>query len=131
MEYSRDVMPRLLGLVLPLLMLTAQPAAAAVLNAKSLACGGTGPQSGSIAVSEKAGNLTLKFKGANLTPAEAVTCGYTCGMVFTNGPEVACGTVGANGKFSGKIELPVAVCFGFIPFFNTPTTGKCVPSTVP
>jgi hypothetical protein len=123
---------RLLGLVLPLVTLAAQPATAAlVLNAKSLACGGTGPQSGAIAVTEKAGTLTLKFKGADLVPGQAVTCGYTCGMVFTSGPEVACGTVGANGKLSSKIDLPLAVCFGFIPFFNTPNTGKCVPSTVP
>jgi hypothetical protein len=100
-------------------------------NAKSLACGGTGPQSGSIAVTEKGGMLTLKFKGTSLVPAEAATCGYTCQMVFTSGPEVSCGTVGANGKFSGKIELPLTTCFGFIPFFNTPSTGKCVPSTVP
>ena len=75
--------------------------------------------------------LTLKFKGTSLVPAEAATCGYTCQMVFTSGPEVSCGTVGANGKFSGKIELPLTTCFGFIPFFNTPSTGKCVPSTVP
>ena len=119
-------------LVLPLAILAAQPATAGlILNAKSLACGGSGPQSGSIAVTEKAGVLTLKFKGEDLVPGQSATCGYTCGMVFTGGPEVACGTVGANGKLSSKIELPLAVCFGFIPFFNTPNTGKCVPSTVP
>jgi hypothetical protein len=119
-------------LALPVLLLAAQRATAgSILNAKSLACGGTGPQSGSIAVTEKGGVLTLKFKSTNLVPAEAVTCGYTCQMVFTSGPEVSCGTVGASGKFSGKIELPLATCFGFIPFFNTPSTGKCVPSTVP
>jgi len=123
---------RLIVLMVPLVTLAARPATSAlVLNAKSLACGGTGPQSGAIAVTEKAGMLTLKFKGADLVAGEAATCGYTCGMVFTSGPEVACGMVGANGKLSSKIELPLAVCFGFIPFFNTPTTGKCVPSTVP
>jgi hypothetical protein len=123
---------RLVVLVVPLVMLPAQPATAAlVLNAKSLACGGTGPQNGAIAVTEKGPVLTLKLKGQDLTPGEAVTCGYTCGMVFTNGPEVACGTVDANGKWSSKFDLPLTVCFGFIPFFNTPTTGKCVPSTVP
>jgi hypothetical protein len=52
-------------------------------------------------------------------------------MVFTSGPEVPCGTVGASGRFAGKIELPLGMCFGFIPFFNTPTTGKCVPSAMP
>ena len=123
---------RTAALVLALVMLAAQPAAAgSVLNAKVLACGGSGPQSGSIAVTEKAGMLTLKFKGANLFPGQAVTCGYTCTMVFTNGPEVPCGTVGDNGKFSGKIELPTVTCFGFIPFFNTPNTGKCVASAIP
>jgi hypothetical protein len=117
---------------LALMMLAAQPAwAGLIVNAKSLACGGTGPQSGAISVKEKAGVLTLKFKAENLTPGQAVTCGYTCGMVFTNGPEVPCETVGANGKWSSSIELPLTTCFGFIPFFNTPTTGKCVPSTVP
>ena len=119
-------------LVLSLVMLAAQPAAAGtLLKTKSLACGGSGPQRGSIAVSEKDGTLTLKFKGEDLFPGQAATCGYTCGMVFTNGPELACGTVGDNGKLSAKIELPLLTCFGFIPFFNTPNTGKCVPSTVP
>jgi hypothetical protein len=123
---------RLAVLVLPLVMLVTQPAmAGSVLTAKSLACGGSGPQSGSITVTEKNAVLTLKFKGEDLVPGQAVSCGYTCGMVFTNGPEVSCGTVGANGKLSSKVELPLAVCFGFIPFFNTPSTGKCVPSTVP
>jgi hypothetical protein len=119
-------------LVLPIVVLAVQTATAgSVLNAKVLACGGTGPQSGSIAVTEKGGTITLKFKGVALVPAESVTCGYTCGMVFTSGPEVPCGTVGANGKFSSKIDLPLGTCFGFIPFFNTPSTGKCVPSTLP
>jgi hypothetical protein len=119
-------------LVLPLVMLAARSATAAtVMTAKDLACGGTGPQSGSIAVSERAGVLTLRIRGANLTPGEAVTCGYTCGMVFTGGPVVPCGTVAANGRVSGKVEITESVCFGFIPFFNTPTTGKCVPSAIP
>ena len=123
---------RLIVLVLPLVILAEGPAAAALLlNSKSLACGGTGAQRGSIAASEKSGVLTLKLKAEDLVPAEAVTCGYTCGMVFTSGPEVSCGMVGPSGKWSGKIDLPLAVCFGFIPFFNTPSTGKCVPSTVP
>jgi hypothetical protein len=123
---------RLIVLALPLLMLPVQPAAARlILKTKSLACGGTGPQSGSIAVTERAGVLTFRLKGQDLVAGQAVTCGYTCGMVFTGGPEVACGTVGTNGKFSSKLEFPLAVCFGFIPFFNTPSTGKCVASTVP
>jgi len=123
---------RLAVLVLPLVILAAQAATAApVLSAKSLACGGSGPQNGSIAVTERGGVLTLRFRAADLVPGQAASCGYTCGMVFTSGPEVSCGTVGANGRFSSKVELPVAVCFGFIPFFNTPSTGKCVPSTVP
>lgn len=123
---------RLAVLVLPLAVLIARPATAKqVLTAKSLACGGTGKQSGSISVTEKRGVLTLKGKGENLVPGQAVTCGYTCGMVFTAGPELACGTVAPNGRWKGKIELPLAVCFGFIPFFNTPNTGKCVASTVP
>jgi len=123
---------RLAILIIPLATIVAQPAAAAsVLSAKSLACGGTGPQSGSITVTQKNGVLTLKLKGENLVAGQAVTCGYTCGMVFTNGPVVSCGSIDSKGKFSAKVELPVAVCFGFIPFFNTPTTGKCVPSTVP
>jgi hypothetical protein len=105
--------------------------AATVLSARTLACGGTGPQKGSIAVAERKGTLTLRLSGSGLVPGQAVSCGYTCGMVFATGPKVPCGTVGANGRFAGKIELPAATCFGFIPFFDTPTTGKCVPSTVP
>jgi hypothetical protein len=123
---------RLTALVFVLVILAAQPAAAAlVLKAKSLACGGTGPQAGRISVTERAGVLTLKFKSENLGAGQAVTCGYTCGMVFMSGPEVSCGTIGTNGKWTSKIEMPVTVCFGFIPFFNTPNTGKCVASTVP
>jgi hypothetical protein len=123
---------RLTVLLASLVVLAGQPAmAASVLTAKSLACGGSGPQSGSITVTERTGTLTLKLKADQLVPGQAVSCGYTCGMVFTNGPEVPCGAVGANGKWSSRIDLPLAVCFGFIPFFNTPSTGKCVPSTVP
>lgn len=123
---------RLMVLIFALTMVAAPPATARlVLTAKSLACGGTGAQRGSIGATEKNGVLTLKFKGEELVPGQQISCGYTCGMVFINGPEVSCGTVGANGKFSSKIELPLAVCFGIIPFFNTPTTGKCVASTVP
>jgi hypothetical protein len=123
---------RLAVLLLSVVIFAARSATAGlVLNAKSLACGGSGPQSGRIGVTEKAGVLSLKFKAKDLVPGQTVTCGYTCGMVFTSGPEVSCGTVGESGSFSGKIELPLTVCFGFIPFFNTPTTGKCVPSTVP
>jgi hypothetical protein len=118
--------------VLSLVILTASTAIAAqVLSAKSLACAGSGPQSGSIAATERAGVLTLTFRGAELVPGQAITCGYTCGMVFTNGPVVSCGTVGSNGKFVAKIALPHLTCVGFIPFFNTPSTGKCVPSTTP
>jgi hypothetical protein len=51
--------------------------------------------------------------------------------VFTNGPELPCGTVGASGRFTAKVELPAGVCFGFVPFFDTPTTGECVPSITP
>jgi hypothetical protein len=122
---------RLTVLAIVLMMVATPATARLVLTAKSLACGGTGAQSGSIGATEKNGVLTLKFKGEDLVPGQQISCGYTCGMVFTNGPEVSCGTVGANGKFSSKIELPLAVCVGIIPFFNTPTTGKCVPSTVP
>ena len=122
---------QLVVVILSLVMLAAQPATAGlVLNGKSLACGGTGPQSGQITVTERDGLLTLILKGKDLVAGQAVTCGYTCGMVFTSGPEVACGTIGANGKWSSKIQLPLATCFGFIPFFK-PSTGKCVPSTVP
>jgi len=98
------------------------------MTAKSLVCGGSGPQNGSIAVSERAGVLTLSFKATGLVPGQPVTCGNTCGMVFTNGPQVACGIVGDNGKFTAKVRLSSRLCFGFIPFFDTPTTGKCVPS---
>jgi hypothetical protein len=123
---------RIVSLVLSLVMLTAMAASAAqVMSAQSLACAGSGPQSGSIAVTERAGVLGLRVRGAGLVPGQAVTCGYTCGMVFTGGPVVPCATVAANGKFTAKIALPVGVCFGFIPFFDTPSTGKCVPSTVP
>lgn len=117
---------------LSVVTLTAGPATAAqVLSARSLACGGSGPQNGSIAVTERAGVLTLRFRAAGLVPGQAVTCGYTCGMVFTSGPAVPCGTVTASGRFAAKIELPLGTCFGFIPSFTTPTTGKCVPSTTP
>lgn len=75
--------------------------------------------------------LTLRFRGAGLVPGQAVTCGHTCGMVFTSGPEVSCGTVGASGSFAARIDLPRGTCFGFIPFFTTPTTGRCGPSTTP
>jgi hypothetical protein len=123
---------RVAVLVLSVMLFAARSGTAGlVLNAKSLACGGTGQQSGRIGVTEKAGVLSLKFKAEDLVAGQAVTCGYTCGMVFASGPEVSCGTVTAKGTFSGKIELPLVVCFGFIPFFNTPTTGKCVPSTLP
>lgn len=120
------------ALVSSVLILTAAAASAAqVLSARSLACGGTGPQSGSIAVTDRAGVLTLKFRGDGLVPGQAITCGHTCGMVFTAGREVPCGTVGASGKFAARIELQRGTCFGFIPFFTTPTTGRCVPSTTP
>jgi hypothetical protein len=119
-------------LMVSVVILTARVASAAqVLSSRSLACVGTGPQNGSIAVTERGGVLTLRFRGADLVPGQAITCGHTCGMVFTNGPEVSCGTVGANGRFAARIELPRGICFGFIPFFTTPTTGKCVPSTAP
>jgi hypothetical protein len=119
-------------LMLPALILTAHSASAAsILTAKSLICAGSGPLGGSIAVAERNGTLTLRVKGTSLVPGQAVTCGYTCGMVFTTPTEGFCGTVGANGRFSGRIDLGARLCFGFIPFFNTPSTGKCVPSVVP
>jgi hypothetical protein len=128
----RKSIRRFAVLVLPLALLTARAATAApVLSARSLACGGTGPQSGSIAATERAGVLTLRFRAAGLVPGQPVTCGHTCGMVFTGGPAVSCGTVGANGRFAARVDLPLGVCFGFIPFFDTPTTGKCVPSAMP
>jgi hypothetical protein len=120
------------GGVLALTMLAAPPVIARqVSKAGMLACGGTGPQQGTITVTEKDAVLKIKVKGQGLAPGQSATCGYTCGMVFASGPEVFCGTVNDNGKLSGTIELPLATCFGFIPFFNTPTTGKCVGSTVP
>jgi hypothetical protein len=129
---QESVRERLAVLALSLAVLAAVPAAAApVLGAKQLACGGSGAQSGSIAVSRSRGVLTLRLRGSNLVPGQPVRCGYTCGQVFTTGPDVPCGTVAANGRLSARIDLPVNVCFGFIPFFSTPTTGKCVGSTVP
>jgi hypothetical protein len=123
---------RLSTFVLAVAIVAAQTAAAAPLvSAKSLACGGTGPQAGSLSASMRNGLLTIKGKGQGLTPGEAVACGYTCGQVFTSGPQLNCGTVGTNGKWSGRVDLSVPpVCFGFIPFFLTPTTGKCVASVV-
>jgi len=119
------------ALSLVLVALTGQGAAAAqILSAKSLACGGTGPQSGSIAVSERLGVVTLKVRASGLVPGQPVTCGYTCGMVFTGGPSAPCGTVAASGRFTGTVQLPLGACFGFISFFSTPTTGKCVPSAI-
>lgn len=118
-------------LVLALLALTSRAATAAqVVTAKSLACGGTGPQDGSITASERNGVVTVKARGAGLAPGQPVTCGYTCGQVFTSGPAGSCGTVGASGRFTGTVQLPLGTCFGFIPFFSTPTTGKCVPSAL-
>ena len=38
---------------------------------------------------------------------------------------------GRQREGSGTVELPLVTCSGFIPFFNTPTTGKCVPSALP
>jgi hypothetical protein len=128
----RVVTVGILPLLLPLLLLAAPPATAdLLLKAKSLACGGTGPQEGYITASERDGVVKLQVKGVGLVPGQAATCGYTCGLVFTSGPVVACGTVNAKGTLDSTVQLPFATCFGFIPFFNTPTTGKCVASTVP
>jgi hypothetical protein len=127
-----DPRRRLLLFVLALVSSAAEVASAAqVLTAKSLACAGSGPQAGSISASEREGILTLRFQGSGLVPGAGVACGFTCGMIFTNGPRVSCGTVAANGRFSAKVEIPFGTCVGFIPFFDTPSTGKCVPSAIP
>src|SRR6185436_16350809 len=64
---------RLALLVLPLAILAAQPASAAlVLKAKSLACGGTGAQRGSLSVSARSGVLKFKLKGQELVSGQAV-----------------------------------------------------------
>jgi len=55
-------------------------------------------------------------KADGLVPGQAATCGYSCGQVFSAGPAAPCGTVGAPGRLTGTIELPLATCFGFIPF---------------
>lgn len=122
---------RCLLVALAIVSVTGRAATAAqVLSTKSLACGGTGEQGGSITVSERAGNVTLKVRASGLVPGQPVTCGYTCGMVFTNGPSAPCGVVASSGRFTGTVELSLGACFGFIPFFSTPTTGKCVPSAI-
>lgn len=95
----RRTVLRFTALVSSVVILTAAAASAAqVLSARSLACGGTGPQSGSIAVTDRAGILTLKFRGAGLVPGQAIICGHTCGMVFTAGREVPCGTSAPAGS---------------------------------
>lgn len=68
--------------------------AAQVLSAKSLACGGTGAQSDSIVATERAGNVVLEIRASGLIPGQPVTCGYTCGVVFTNGPSAPRGVSG-------------------------------------
>lgn len=121
----------LLGALAAAVLLPAPASAKQLLKAKTLACGGSGPQQGDITATTQNGLLRIKVKGEDLTPGENATCGYTCGMVFTGGPTVPCGTVSPSGRLVATIEVPVTVCFGFIPFFNTPTTGKCVASTIP
>ncbi len=121
----------LLGALAAALLVPAPASARQLLKAKTLACGGSGPQKGDITATESNGVLKIKVKGENLVPGQNATCGYTCGMVFTSGPVVACGTVSPSGRLTATVELPIATCFGFIPFFNTPTTGKCVASTIP
>lgn len=125
-------MRRLVIMTLPLVISTAQPAAAGlVINAKSIVCGGSGPLEGSITVKEKDTVLTLKYKGKGILPGQAVVCGYFCQAVFSNEHSTGCGTVDEKGKVSAKIELPQINCFGFIPFFRTGTTGSCVPAIPP
>ena len=118
-------------LFLPVVLLAASPATAAmVMSAKSFFCGGTGPEKARVTVSESDSLLTFRFTGRDLAPSEAVTCGYRCSEL---GLDVSgsCGAVDRSGRWSGKIVLPRAFCWGFVPFFNTGSHGSCLPSTFP
>ena len=119
-------------LALAVVVLAAQPAAAGtVMNAKSFFCGGTGPETASVNVTERNGVLTFRFTGQDLTPMEAVTCGYRCGE-FGDDVTGACGTTGPGGRWSGKIQLvPTQLCWGLVPVFLTGSHGACMPSVFP
>jgi hypothetical protein len=101
-----------------------------VVNAKGLLCGGSGPQAGSIAVAGGDAGLTLRFKAKDLTPFESVRCGYECGFIGTR-VDLPCGTVDPGGRWSHRLEVPTALCWGFLPFFTTGSTGSCMPGTAP
>jgi hypothetical protein len=114
-----------------LLGLTAQLAVAgSVVTAKGILCGGSGPHPGSIAVTGSDSGLTLKFRVKDLTPFQAVRCGYECAFIGTR-VDVPCGMVDQSGRWSHRLERPTAVCWGFLPFFNTGTTGSCMSGTAP
>jgi hypothetical protein len=104
--------------------------ASSVVNAKGILCGGSGPHAGSIAVAGGDSGLTLKFKAKDLTPFESVRCGYECGFIGTR-VDVPCGMVDESGRWSHRLERPTAICWGFLPFFTTGTTGSCMPGTAP
>jgi len=118
-------------LALPLAILARPAAAGLVLKAKSLVCGGSGPAIASVAVTARDAVVTLKFKAKELVANETVMCGFFCNAVGSGGVELPCGTVDENGKWSNSLEQPQSLCYGFIPFFNTGSTGVCVPSTAP
>lgn len=122
---------RMVVLVSLLLAATASLAVAgSVVQAKRLLCGGTGPQAGSITATDGAAGMTLRFKAKDLTPLQSVRCGYECGFAGTR-VDVPCGAVEPNGRWAHRLELPTAVCWGFLPFFSTGTTGSCMPGTSP
>ena len=116
-------------LALPIVVWAASPATAGVVvSSRTLVCGGTGPKTGSIMVTESGSALTLRARASGLVPNIPVTCGYNCEI--GTGAQVSCGTVSEIGRFSGTVELPVTSCFGLRPFFTT-GDGRCQPSTVP
>ena len=118
-------------LSLSVTLLAAAPATAdTVMAAQSFLCGGTGPEKASVRVSESNSLLTLRFTGRDLAPSEAVTCGYRCSELGTD-VFGSCGATNDHGRWSGKIVLPRAFCWGFVPFFNTGSHGSCLPATLP
>jgi hypothetical protein len=122
---------RLTILALAVIVLASPPATAGiVMSANSFLCGGTGPENAKVTVSEKNSLLTLRFTGRDLTPSEAVTCGYRCSELG-NDASGPCGVVDQHGRWSGKIVLPQVFCWGLVPFFNTGSHGSCLPATFP
>ena len=119
------------SLTLVIMLLAAGPAAAgSFITVKSLACENTGQASASVSASVKNGTMTIKVKAKGLTPGDGLACGYTCAQPV-GGAQDICGTVGTNGKGSGTGNFTVPVCFGFMPYFLTATTGKCVAAIHP